>query len=126
MARKRFRKSFTAPGWGKPQAEALDALLAPKAGEDGPMGHCEMAGFLFALACAPDLVMPSEWIPEVLGENKAAFGFFARRRFAEGCIEEWEKPLPLEAAAARVLEVFPDAMRELAALGRGLAQAARA
>jgi yecA family protein len=221
MARKRSRKSFTAPGWGKPQAEALDALLASKVGEHGPMGYCEMAGFLFALACAPELVMPSEWIPEVLGENKAAFGslaeardmvnlvmglynhinrevlegnpalpagiavrepavdnfgpeaplgrwaqgyssgqmwleetwdahvgndpdavdegaldevlgtlmmalgFFASRRFAEGCIEEWEKPLPLETAAARMLEVFPDAMRELAALGRGLEEAAR-
>jgi yecA family protein len=222
MARKRTGKSFVAPGWSRSQAAALDALLAAKARDGGPMGYCEMAGFLFALACAPELVMPSEWIPEVLGENKAAFGslaearetmnlvmglynhinrevlegnpalpagiavrelavenfgpeaplgrwaqgyssgqmwleetwdahvgnnpdavdegsldevlgtlmmalgFFASRRFAEGCIEEWEKPLPLEAAAARMLEVFPDAMRELAALGRGLEEAARA
>ena len=186
------------------------------------MGYCEMAGFLFALACAPELVRPSEWIPEVLGESMNAFGslaeaqdamnlvmalnnhinrevlegnpalpagiavhelaienfgpeaplgrwahgysggqmwleetwdahvgnapdsadegpldevlgtlmmalgFFASRRFAEACIKEWEKPLPLERAATRMLEVFPEAMRELAALGRGLEEAARA
>ena len=222
MARKPSRRSFAAPGWSEAQAAALDALLAAKAGESGPMGYCELAGFLFALACAPELVRPSEWLPEVLGENLEAFGplpdvrdamnlvmglynhinrevlegdpalpagiavrelaienfgpeaplgrwaqgyssgqmwleetwdahvgnapdsadegsldevlgtlmmvlgFFASRRFAKGCIEEWEKPLPLESAAARMLEVFPEAMRELAALGRGLEDAARA
>lgn len=38
------------------------------------MGYCELAGFLFALACSPEPVMPSEWIPRVLGEGNGAFG----------------------------------------------------
>jgi yecA family protein len=222
MARKRTSKSSIAPGRSRSQAAALDALLAAKARDGGPMGYCEMAGFLFAVACAPELVMPSEWIPAILGEGMDAFGslaevqdamnlvmalnnhinrevlernpklppgiearkvpmdnfgpeaplgrwaqgyssgqmwleetwdahlkdspeslneetldevlgtlmmalgFFASRRFAESCIKEWENPLPMAAAAARMLEVFPEAMRELAALGRGLEEVARA
>jgi len=50
------------------QAEALRAALAARAGERGAL-----AGFLFALACSPDPVMPSEWIPVVLGEAHGDF-----------------------------------------------------
>ncbi len=77
MARKLANKSFVAPGWSAAQAATLDAGLAAKAGEGGPMGYCEMAGFLFAVACAPELVRPSEWLPEILGENMDAFGSLA-------------------------------------------------
>jgi len=55
------------------QAEALRAALAARAGERGALGYCELAGFLFALACSPDPVMPSEWIPVVLGEAHGDF-----------------------------------------------------
>jgi yecA family protein len=41
--------------------------------EAGALGYCELAGFLFALACSPELVTPSEWIPQVLGEEGEAF-----------------------------------------------------
>lgn len=61
--------------WTREHAEALRAALGPRAGEeDGPFGYCELAGFFFALACAPELVKPAEWIPLVLGEDPAAFG----------------------------------------------------
>ncbi len=74
MARKPANKSFIAPGWSRAQAATLDAVLAAKAGDGGPMGYCEMAGFLFAVACAPELVRPSEWLPEILGESMETFG----------------------------------------------------
>jgi len=38
---------------------------------DDPLTFAELPGFLFALACAPETVPPSEWFPEVLGEEPA-------------------------------------------------------
>lgn len=206
--------------WEEPQAEALREALQTRKRE-GTLGYCELAGFLFAVACAPELVKPSEWIPEVLGDEPDAFGsvedvqrvmdlvmglhnhinrqvlernptlpagivvrtdpmqnfgpdaplgqwargysdgqlwleetwdaylpeaaddddddddsaglgglmmvlgFFASREFAESIVREWSKPKPLEQAAQRMLGLLPDAMRELAALGRGIDEAAR-
>jgi uncharacterized protein len=207
--------------WTYEHAEALRAALAPHAGKDGALGYCELAGFFFALACSPELVKPSEWIPLVLGEEAQAFGskeevqrvldlamrlhnhinlqvlerspslpagvavreepmanfapdaplaqwargfseghdwlhetwdaylqaeseedaeeldqalgaimivlgFFASREFAEACLAEVKRPQPLEQAARQMLEALPDAMRELAGLGRGLEEIERA
>lgn len=62
-------------GWTREDAEALRAALAPwTSKEDGLFGYCELAGFFFALACSPELVEPSEWLPIVLGENLEALG----------------------------------------------------
>ncbi|OGI47473.1 MAG: hypothetical protein A2637_03240 [Candidatus Muproteobacteria bacterium RIFCSPHIGHO2_01_FULL_65_16] len=33
------------------------------------MRYCELAGFLFAVACSPELVQPSEWLPLVFNEK---------------------------------------------------------
>lgn len=33
------------------------------------LGYAELAGFLFALGCMPEFVMPSEWLPRVLGKE---------------------------------------------------------
>ncbi|MGE0875380.1 MAG: UPF0149 family protein [Burkholderiales bacterium] len=54
--------------WSDADAAALEHALAPRAADDGALGYCELAGFLFAVACAPELVEPSEWLPAVLGE----------------------------------------------------------
>ena len=205
--------------WTREHAEALRAALGTKAGgKGGALGYRELAGFLFALACAPELVKPAEWLPVVLGEGREAFGtreeaqrildlvmrlynhinlqvlerspslpadvevrpepmdnfapdaplsqwargfsdghswleeswdawldtgpeedadeldkslgaimmvlgFFASRTFAEGCIAEMEQPRPLEELAPKMLEALPDAMLELAEIGRGLYEA---
>jgi yecA family protein len=37
------------------------------------MSYRELQGFLFAVAAAPDMVPPSNWIPVVLGEQEPAF-----------------------------------------------------
>lgn len=221
MTRKPTDETLVAPQWTEAQAEALRAALAAKSGEGAPMGYCEMAGFLFAVACAPELVKPSAWIPAVLGENVNAFGslaeaqdtmnlvmglhnhinrevfernptlpagiavredpmqnfgpeaplgqwargyaegqlwledtwdahlpddlepddeepldevlgplmmvlgFFASREFGEACANESSNPQPLAVAAGKMLDLFPDAMRELAALGRAIEDAER-
>ena len=208
--------------WRAEHADALRAALDPLAAkEDGPLGFDELAGFLFAMACFPELIKPSEWIPlafldgaETLGspqevqrtfelvmrlhnhinrlvlerapslpagiapraapmENFAddsplslwaqgfsygqeclndawatwlgaesdadaealekTFGvsvlvlkFFASREFAEARLREMAYPEPLEQMAGRMLELLPVAMAELATLGRGLEDVARA
>jgi uncharacterized protein len=50
-------------------ADFLDAPERPQ----GTMSYCELAGFLFAVACSPELVRPSEWIPLVFDEQDANF-----------------------------------------------------
>ena len=52
--------------WDENTAQKLDRLLASR---PGALGYCELAGFLFALACAPQLVKPSEWLASALGEE---------------------------------------------------------
>ncbi len=37
------------------------------------MSYHELQGFLFAVAAAPDLVMPSEWLPMIFGGDAPAF-----------------------------------------------------
>ena len=36
---------------------------------EGALTYAEVPGFLFALVCAPETVPPSEWLPEVLGDD---------------------------------------------------------
>jgi uncharacterized protein len=43
------------------------------AGAADTMRYHEVQGFLFAVACAPDLVRPSEWMPEIFGGQEAGF-----------------------------------------------------
>lgn len=38
------------------------------------MSYCELAGFLFAVACSPEIVQPSEWMPLVFNEEEGGFG----------------------------------------------------
>lgn len=37
------------------------------------MTYCQLAGFLFAVVCAPELVKPSDWIPAALEKSLAGF-----------------------------------------------------
>jgi uncharacterized protein len=39
----------------------------------GTLRYHELQGFLFAIACAPELVRPSEWMPIVFGEHEAGY-----------------------------------------------------
>ena len=52
--------------WVEKDAKELERALASR---PGALGYCELAGLFFALACAPELVKPSEWLELVLGEE---------------------------------------------------------
>jgi len=53
--------------------ERLKAFLEDPARPPGTLRYHELQGFLFAIACAPDLVRPSEWMPEIFGGAEAEY-----------------------------------------------------
>jgi uncharacterized protein len=55
------------------QASRLAQFLSAPERPEGTMSYCELAGFLFAVACSPELVRPSEWLPLVFSESEAGF-----------------------------------------------------
>jgi len=40
---------------------------------EGTLSYREMQGFLFAVACAPEMVMPSDWLPRIFGGGDPPF-----------------------------------------------------
>lgn len=53
--------------------DALGAFLAAPARPVGTLSYHEVQGFFFALASAPELVPPSEWMPMVFDEQEAGY-----------------------------------------------------
>ena len=62
---------------------ALRAFLAHPDRPEGTLSLGEVQGFLFSVACAPDLVKPSEWVPFVFGDEEPEFDTWEE---AEGII----------------------------------------
>jgi uncharacterized protein len=54
-------------------ANTLAQFLADPRRPSRTLRYHELQGFLFAVASAPDLVRPSEWMPEVFGGQEAGF-----------------------------------------------------
>lgn len=62
---------ITIPAFNPTQAKSLQSFLdAPERSPDS-MGYAEAAGFLFAVACAPELVQPSQWLPIIIDPDNA-------------------------------------------------------
>jgi uncharacterized protein len=61
------------PEFTDAQATRLATFLGAPERPEGTMSYCELAGFLFAIACSPELVQPSEWLPLVFNENDGGF-----------------------------------------------------
>lgn len=55
--------------FGREEALALQAILESPSRPADTLHYFEAAGFLFAVCVNPDLVKPSEWLPEVLGKT---------------------------------------------------------
>lgn len=55
------------------QAEKLKCFLAAPERPKGTMDYDELAGFLFAIRCAPEAVMPSEWMPVVSDDQEPEY-----------------------------------------------------
>jgi uncharacterized protein len=51
----------------------LDRFLMSDAAPDNSMGLSDLDGFLTGILVGPDLVMPSEWLPRILGGEKPVF-----------------------------------------------------
>ena len=52
---------------------ALRSFLEHPGRPSGTLRYHELQGFLFALASAPELVPPSEWMPMIFGEHEAGY-----------------------------------------------------
>ena len=63
---------ITVPPFDSKQAKSLHSFLdAPERSPDS-MGYAAAAGFLFAVACAPELVQPAQWLPVIIDPDNAA------------------------------------------------------
>ncbi len=56
-----------------PDPSTLQAFLAHPSRPAGTLRYHELQGFLFAVASAPELVLPSEWHPVIFGDKDADF-----------------------------------------------------
>lgn len=56
------------PGFQKKQAKSLQSFFAAKDRSPDSMKYCEAVGFLFVVACAPEMINPSEWLPVIVDE----------------------------------------------------------
>ena len=54
------------------ELDKLQELLATLPAEAGPMSVAELDGFLTGVLVCPELIPPSEWLPEVWGSDGAA------------------------------------------------------
>lgn len=61
------------PEFTDAQAAELAAFLAAPERPDGTLRYEELAGFLFAIACSPELIPPSEWLPLVFNDHDGRF-----------------------------------------------------
>jgi len=62
---------LTIPPFDATQVHTLKAFLDSPERSPKSMGYAEAAGFLFAVACAPELVEPSNWLLVVIDPDNA-------------------------------------------------------
>ncbi|MHB9111602.1 MAG: UPF0149 family protein [Thermoleophilia bacterium] len=68
------------------QAMRLQEFLAGPERPEGTMSYFHLAGFMFALACAPEPVMPSEWMPLVFNDGEAVYEDMVEARAILGAL----------------------------------------
>lgn len=68
--------------------QPLDARLAALAGgTDAPMRLSELDGFVAGILVCPDMIMPGEWLPVVLGDAAGGGGIFPSEADLQDCIQ---------------------------------------
>jgi len=55
------------------QADLLRKFLSSSERPDGTMSYPKVAGFLFAVCSAPELIRPSEWMPLIFNDQDAGY-----------------------------------------------------
>lgn len=63
------------------QAEALEKFLAAPERPEGTMDYFMLTGFLFAVGYAPEVIMPSDWLPVVFNDRDP--NYQSEREFQE-------------------------------------------
>ncbi len=58
---------------GEVDLDALDLFLASDASPEHCMQLSDLDGFLAGVAIGPELIVPSEWLPEVWGGGEPVF-----------------------------------------------------
>ena len=53
--------------------DVLDAFLMSGRAPENSMGLSDLDGFLTAIVVGPELIMPSEWLPVVWGDEEPTF-----------------------------------------------------
>lgn len=61
------------PKFTKAHAALLNRFLTSPRRPKGTMTYPQLAGFLYSVACAPDLINPSEWLPIVFDDHDADY-----------------------------------------------------
>ena len=61
------------PGFTAAHAAQLREFLAAPGRPDGTMPYEQLAGFVFAIACSPELTPPSEWLLMVFNDQEAGY-----------------------------------------------------
>lgn len=59
--------------FSREHAQRLQRFLSLQGNPEGTMTYPELAGFLFAVCCAPELIMPSEWLPLVFNDGEPMY-----------------------------------------------------
>ena len=61
----------------KPDRRVLRSFLEHPARPAGTLTYHELQGFLFTVAAAPELILPSEWLPLIFGDQEAGYADLA-------------------------------------------------
>lgn len=54
-------------------SQIITPFLASSQRPTGTLNFHELQGFLFAIACAPEMIKPSEWLPLIFNEQEARY-----------------------------------------------------
>ena len=60
------------------QKKLLTRLLALSSGPDDTFTYDELMGYLFGIAITPDVILPSEWMDQIFGEEKPIYDSLAQ------------------------------------------------
>ncbi len=58
---------------GDEMSETLQRFLSSPARPANTMGYHELCGFLFSVACSPELIQPSEWLPMIFDDEDPGY-----------------------------------------------------
>lgn len=83
-------------------ASDLEEFFAGTALSNGAMSYHEFRGFLFAIVAVPEMILPSEWLPFVFGEQEPKFDTTEQAKRIVGSIMVLYNEISTEISEGRV------------------------